>query len=69
MQRYLNSNYSDAEKQMAINILMGRDHEQRIVGIKQRVSDCLRVRINEYMSAGKIRVGCLTWNCAGKAAP
>lgn len=69
VQRFMNSNFSDKEKQQSINILMGRDLEQKIIGIKQRLSDCLKVRINEYMDKGQIRIGCLTWNCAGKVAP
>ena len=69
VQRYLVNTYSDPDKQQSINVLMGRHPEQVPYGIRHKLSECLRLRLTEYMDTRPIRVGCLTWNCAGNPPP
>ena len=60
------SNVTDPDKQQSMNILLGLHSEQTLYGIRSKINDCLGLRTGEYMNTRHVRVGCFTWNCAGK---
>ena len=69
VQRYLVSNLSDPDKQKSIQCLRFQQADQQVYGIRAAINELLRKRVGDYMRQKQIRVGCLTWNCAGNAPP
>ena len=63
--RYLVGNLTDPEKQLSIQLLKGSHQAQKMYGMRYKLNQRLAQQVGAYMSCEEVRVGCLTWNCAG----
>ena len=69
VQRYFVSNFSDPEKQASIDIMMGQHPDQKLYGARRMLHEFLKTQLQTYMETRQIRIGVLTWNCAGNPPP
>ena len=49
--------------------MVGQHPESQLYGIKKQLHNLLKHRVRDFVDRKMIRVGCLTWNCAGNALP